>query len=84
MSRVRVALVVLCDIMLIAAVVLLLQLDRLVNDTLYSHGLVFSYDWAAPYWMLFRITVVLIVVAVVVISLVELPHPAFEDTTEEG
>ena len=83
MSRIRVALVVFCDIMLIAAVVLLLQLDRLVNDTLYSYGLVFSYDWAAPYWMFFRITVVLIVIAIVLISLVELPHPAFEDRTDE-
>ena len=81
MSRIRVALVVFCDIMLIAAVVLLLH--RLVNDTLYSYGLVFSYDWAAPYWMFFRITVVLIVIAIVLISLVELPHPAFEDRTDE-
>jgi hypothetical protein len=83
MSRVRVALVVFCDIMLIAALVLLLQLDRLVNGTLYSYGLVFSYDWATPYWMAFRITAALIVVAVVVISLVELPHPAFEERADE-
>lgn len=69
--------------MLIAVVVLLLEIDKLVNGTLYGYGLIFSYDWAQPYWFLFRLSLVLIVVAVVLISLVELPHPAFEDRTEE-
>jgi hypothetical protein len=83
MSRIRVALVVLCDAMLIAAVMFLLEIDKLVNGTLYWYGLVFSYDWAQPYWLLFRVTIALIIVAVVLISLVELPHPAFQETTEE-
>ncbi len=80
MSRIRVALVVLCDLMLLAAVVFLLEIDKLVNNTLYWYGLTFSYDWANPYWLLFRVTIALIIIAVVLISLVELPHPAFEDT----
>lgn len=50
-----------------------------VNGTLYNYGLEFSYDWAQPYWLMFRVSLVLIVVAVVLISVVELPHPAFED-----
>jgi hypothetical protein len=61
----------------------LLEIDKLVNGTLYWNGLVFSYDWAQPYWLFFRVTIVLIVVAVVLISIVELPHPALEDRTEE-
>jgi len=81
MSKARVALVVLGDIMLVAAVVLLLEIDKLVNDTLYGYGLIFSYDWANPYWLMFRLCLVLIVAAVVLISVVELPHPAFEEET---
>jgi len=69
--------------MLIAVVVLLLEIDKLVNGTLYRYGLVFSDDWAQPYWLLFRVSLALIVVAVILISLVELPHPAFEERTEE-
>ena len=79
MSRIRVALVILSDAMLIAAAVFLLELDQLVNGTLYWHGLIFSYEWAEPYWLFFRATIILIIAAVFLISLVELPHPAFED-----
>jgi hypothetical protein len=83
MSKLRAALVVLGDVMLIAAVALLLEIDKLVNSTLYNYGLVFSYDWAQPYWLMFRVSLVLIVVAIVLISVVELPYPAFEERTEE-
>ena len=82
MSRIRVALVVLFDAMLIAAVVLLLEIDKLINGTLYEYGLNFSYDWATPYWMFFRVAVAIIVISVVIMSLVELPYPAFEETSE--
>jgi hypothetical protein len=83
MSKARVALVVLGDAMLIAALVLVLEIDQLVHGTLYNYGLVFSYDWAQTYWLLFRVTVALIVITILIISLVELPHPAFEETDEE-
>ena len=83
MSKARVALVVLGDAMLIAALVLVLEIDQLVHGTLYNYGLVFNYDWAQTYWLLFRVTVALIVIAIVIISLVELPHPAFEETDKE-
>jgi hypothetical protein len=79
MSKARAALVVLGDTVLIGAVVLLLEIDKLINGTLYNYGLDFSYDWAQPYWLMFRVTLVLIVVAVILISVVELPYPAFED-----
>ena len=83
MSRVRVALVVLGDVMLIAALVLVLEIDQMIHGTLYNYGLFFSYEWAQKYWLFFRITVLLIVIAIVIISLVELPHPAFEKVTDE-
>ncbi|MBN1357172.1 hypothetical protein JW988_00220 [Candidatus Bathyarchaeota archaeon] len=83
MSRARVALVVLGDTMLIAALVLVLEIDQLVHGTLYNYGLRFSYEWAQTYWLFFRVTVALIIIAIIIISLVELPHPAFEETDEE-
>jgi len=83
MSKVRAALVVLGDVMLIAVVVLLLEIDKLVNGTLYNYGLVFSYDWAQSYWLLFRLSLTLIVVAIIIISVVDLPYPAFQEKTEE-
>jgi hypothetical protein len=78
MSKAKVALVVLSDVMLVGAVALLLEIDKLVNGTLYYYGLVFSDGWAQPFWLMFRVTVALIVAAIIIISLVELPYPAFE------
>lgn len=69
--------------MLIAVVVLLLEIDKLVNGTLYGYGLVFSYDWAQSYWLVFRLSLVFIVVAIILISVVELPYPAFQEKSEE-
>ena len=34
----------------------LTQIDRIVNHTLYSYGLQFSYNWAIPYWTMTTIT----------------------------
>jgi len=82
MSRLRVALVILGDALLCTVLVLLVQIDHLVNVTLYSYGLAFSENWAQPYWMMLRISMVLIVVAILVISVVELPYPLFEEKTE--
>jgi hypothetical protein len=79
MSKLRVALVVLGDVMLFIVLALLFQLDHLVNGTLYNHGLVFSDEWAQPYWLLLRVCFALIMAAILLISVVELPHPIFED-----
>ena len=79
MSKARVALVILGDALLIIAIALLLEIDKLVNGTLYGYGLVFSNNWAQPYWLMFKVTLALIVVAVILISVVELPYPAFEE-----
>jgi len=69
--------------MLIAVVILLLEIDKLVNSTLYNYGLVFSYDWAQSYWLVLRLILVFIVVAIILISVVELPYPAFQKTNGE-
>jgi hypothetical protein len=82
-SKARTALVVLGDAMLLATVVLLLEIDKLVNGTLYNYGLVFSYEWAQPYWLMFRLSLVLIIIAIVLVTVVELPHPAFQEETEQ-
>ena len=82
MSNLRVALVVLGDAMLCGVLVLLVQIDRLVNITLYEYGLAFSDNWAQPYWLMLRVSMVLIVVAIFVISVVELPYPLFDEKKE--
>jgi len=79
MPKLRIVLVVLGDILLFIAVVLLIQIDQLVNGTLYYYGLIFNDEWAQPFWMMFRICVILIISAIILISLVELPYPAFEE-----
>jgi len=82
-SKLRIALVALGDTFLLAALVLLLQIDQLVNGTLYYHGLIFSNAWAQPYLLMFRLCVILIIAAIIVISVVELPYPAFEEKPEK-
>jgi len=78
MSKPRVVLIVLADAMLIIVLVLLFQIDKIVNKTLYNYGLVFSLDWAQPYWLLLRVSLILIVVAIFLITIVELPTPSFQ------
>jgi predicted metalloenzyme YecM len=78
-SRLRVALVLLGDAMLCLAIVLISQIDKLVNSTLYNYGLIFSDAWAQPYWLILRVRMVVIVATIFLISVVELPYPAFED-----
>jgi hypothetical protein len=78
MSKAKDALVVLSDVLLVGAIALLLEIDKLVNGTLYYYGLVFSDDWAQPFWLMFRVTLALIAAAIIIISVVELPYPAFE------
>jgi hypothetical protein len=37
------------------AMIAAFQVDMIVNQDLYSHGLQFSHDWAIPYWDSIRI-----------------------------
>jgi p-aminobenzoyl-glutamate transporter AbgT len=75
--------VLLGDAMLCVALVLIVQIDKLVNGTLYDYGLSFSDSWAQPYWLMLRLSMVLIVVAIFVISAVELPYPIEEKKEHE-
>ena len=77
-SRVRALIIILVDVMLAVALVLLLQVDRLINSTLYGYGLTFDIAWAQPYWTMLRTSLVLIYVAIIAISLVELLYPYFQ------
>ncbi len=43
--------------LVIGAVVLLFQLDRVINVSLYEYGLQFNYEWATPYWTFLRLAV---------------------------
>jgi len=60
----------LVDGVLVLAMLLLLQLDWIVNNTLYNYRLVFSLDWAVPYWTFFRISLGLLVFAVSAVTVV--------------
>jgi uncharacterized membrane protein len=77
-SKIRALVILLVDIILVVALVLLLQVDKLVNGTLYGYGLTFSAQWAEPYWAMLRSSLILIIIAIIVISVVELPYPSFE------
>jgi len=79
MSKLRASLITLGDIMLGIVLILLIQIDKLVNDTLYGYGLTFSTEWAQPYWLMLRISLLLIVVTIFIISVVELPQPSFRE-----
>lgn len=48
-SKIRVLVILFVDLLLVIALVLLFQIDKLVNGTLYEYGLTFSSGWAEPY-----------------------------------
>ena len=56
------------DGVLVLVVVWLLELDWIVHNVLYGYGLVFSVDWAVPYWVAFRMSLGLILFSVAVMS----------------
>ncbi len=81
-SGLRVTFVVFVDAILFAVFALLLAIDRIVNNTLYDYGLVFSDNWAQPYWLMLRASMGLTVASIFLISIVELPHSIFDEKTE--
>jgi len=58
------------DGVLAFTVLMLLYLDWIVNHTLYRYGLGFSFDWAVPYWMAFRMTLLLIGLTIVAVTVI--------------
>ena len=54
---------------LVSAAYMLTLVDQLVQGTLLSYGLVFSYDWANIYWSLLRVTWALLAVCAIAITI---------------
>jgi hypothetical protein len=54
---------------LVSAAYTLTLVDEFINSTLYSYGLVFSYEWANPYWTLLRVTWILLATCAVAITI---------------
>lgn len=79
MSKIRVGLVILVDLLLFAALILIYQIDQMINGTLYYYGLIFNNGWAQPYYLLSRLSVTAIIIALFMISSVELPIDALKD-----
>jgi heme/copper-type cytochrome/quinol oxidase subunit 3 len=79
MSKLRIGLVILVDTLLFIALILIYYIDQMVNGTLYYFGLIFDNGWAQPYYLLSRISVILIIAAIIMISSVELPVSAFKE-----
>lgn len=66
------------DAMLIVVLVLLSYIDKLVHGTLYNYRLVFSVEWADPYWMMMRTSMILIVIVILILSILDLPYPSLK------
>ena len=79
MSRLRIGFVILTDSLLFIALIMIYYVDQMVNGTLYYFGLIFDNGWAQPYYLLSRLSVILIIAAILVISSVELPISALKE-----
>lgn len=58
----------------LGTILLLLQVDTVVNLTLYQYGLTFDYEWATPYWTFMRMALGLLWALVAVNGLVTVLH----------
>jgi len=79
MSRIRVGFIILADVMLLTALVMIYYIDQMVNGTLYNFGLIADVGWMQPYFLFSRLFVVTIIVAIIIVSLVELPISVFKE-----
>ena len=79
MSKLRVGFVIFADALLFTALIMVYYLDQMVNGTLYNFGLIFDSGWVQPYYLLSRLSVVLIIAAIFMISSVELPISALKE-----
>jgi hypothetical protein len=78
-SKPRSALVILVEVLLSIALLLIYYIDQMINGTLYYFGLILDNGWAQPYFLLSRISVILIIAAIFMISSVELPISVFKE-----
>jgi len=73
MSKLRIGFVILTNALLFTALIMIYHVDQMVNGTLYYFGLIFDNGWAQPYYLLSRLSVILIIAAIIMISSAELP-----------
>jgi len=66
---------------IILATLLLVQLDWIVNHTLYNYGLIFSPDWATSYWTLVRIIFGLL--GFTLVGIAAIGYVSYKKTREE-
>jgi hypothetical protein len=76
--KIRAAIVIAMDAMLVTVLLLLSYVDRLVHGTLYNYGLVFSVEWAEPYWIMMRASMALIAIVFSILTILDLPHPSLK------
>ena len=79
MSKLRAGFVIFADVLLVTALIMVYFLDQMVNGTLYNFGLIFDAAWSQPYYLLSRLTVALVITAILMISTVELPISALKE-----
>lgn len=79
MSKLRVGFVIFADILLFTALIMVYYLDQMVNGTLYNFGLTLDAAWSQPYFLLSRLSVILIIAAIFTISSAELPISALKE-----
>jgi heme/copper-type cytochrome/quinol oxidase subunit 3 len=79
MSKLRGGFVIFADALLFTALIMVYYIDQMVNGTLYNFGLIFDAGWAQPYYLLSRLSVVLVIAAILMISSVEFPISALKE-----
>ncbi len=79
MSKLRAGFIIFSDVLLVTALIMFYFLDQMVNGTLYHFGLIFDAGWSQPYYLLSRLTVALVIAAMLMISTVELPISALKE-----
>lgn len=79
MSKLRIGVIIFADLLLVTSLIMIYFLDQMVNGTLYNFGLIFDVGWSQPYYNLSRLAVGLIIVAIFIVSSVELPISAFKE-----
>ena len=79
MSKIRIGVIILVDALLFIVLILMYYIDQIINGTLYYYGLIADIGWQQPFYVLFRLSVILIIAAIFSITSVELPISAFKD-----
>ena len=79
MSKLRIGFVILADVLLFIALIMIYYIDQMVNGTLYSFGLIFDVGWTQPYLLLSRLSVILIIAGILLISSAEFPIAALKE-----